>query len=163
MSILHDCSSSGALTIDDLRSWDSSACTEVPVARYLDANCGAVLWLTRSRSKEQTVEVLLRNGASDYGDCVVSASTDWSVPPEPKTAGQVWLSGFVVTAPLPSGTRAMFTTGLLSENAHVVPAVLLRECTHSVPSLLLPEGAAVRPEDSVAGAFIVCLNTSRPR
>lgn len=112
------CSIAEVLQCEHLSDCDSHRGSDVPVARYADAECAAVLWVSRSEPREQTVEVVDRE-ADAYGDVIVSASTDWSPPPA-VALEESWLSGFLVTAALPSGERAAFTTGVLGANTDVV-------------------------------------------
>lgn len=114
------CSLVEVLQCEDLGDWDSGGCFEVPIARYVDDECAAVLWVSRSKPREQTVDVLLRDTTGAYGEVDMSGGTDWTPPPSGPPPGGTWLSGFVTTTVLPSGQRAVFITGMLGVEADVV-------------------------------------------
>lgn len=104
----------------DLSDFDYSDCFEVPVARYVDPEFGAVLWLSRERPCEQSLDLADRDEAGEYHDEPASFSTDWSPPPNAARTGGAWLSGFTVTSKLPSGEIVAFVTGILHPSTDIV-------------------------------------------
>lgn len=108
------------LACDSLRTIDVAGLNDWPVARSRDPEFGAILWLSRARPIEQTVEVLARrdDGSYEIGDSFL-ASSDWS-PPDGDRSTALWFSGFEVQVPSVSDTHGVFVTGILADKSDTV-------------------------------------------
>lgn len=97
------------LSRPDLRSWNASDASDGDkvLARCVDRDFGAILWVSSSFPHEQTVDVIKWSRGLLDGELILSGSSEWDPPPDVE---DVWFSGLCAAVPSAVG-RAYFLTG----------------------------------------------------